>query len=268
MQEYILWYDRPAANWNEALPLGNGFMGAMCFGGTLVDRFQLNLDSLWHGTFRDRINPDAKASIPKIRELLREGRIGEAEDMANETMSGIPEYQSRYVPLGDLFLIPDCGERIQLLGIREHWNPQVTKNEELPGYRRSLDIRTGIHSVSYEKEGISFSRESFISYPDRIMAVNTKGSSYRIMIARSADAGDIKRIDDKTLCMEGIECDEGVRYCFAVRVINGEVTFAGQTMHCSADSLILVAGQTGFYVEDPLSDILSVLDKAEEKGYV
>ena len=78
MQEHILWYNKPATNWNEALPLGNGFMGAMCFGGTLVDRYQLNLDSLWHGTFRDRINPDAKESIPVIRKLIREGRITEA----------------------------------------------------------------------------------------------------------------------------------------------------------------------------------------------
>ena len=76
--ENTLWYDRPAANWNEALPLGNGFMGAMCFGGTLIDRFQLNLDSLWHGYYRDRINPDARKSVDRVRDLLREGRIREA----------------------------------------------------------------------------------------------------------------------------------------------------------------------------------------------
>ena len=267
MKEQILWYDRPASDWNEALPLGNGFMGAMCFGGTLVDRFQLNLDSLWHGTFHDRINPDARASIPRIRELLREGRITEAEELANETMAGIPEYQSRYVPLGDLFLIPDGGERIQLLGIREYWNPQLYKNEDLKGYKRSLDIRSGVHSVSYEKEGVLFEREAFISCPDRVMAIRTKGSSYRIMIARGADAGDIRRIDDKTLCMEGTECEGGIRYFFAVRIIDGEASFSGQTMHCSEGSTILVSGQTSFYSDDPRSYVISVIDSAEEKGY-
>ena len=71
-----LWYDRPAANWNEALPLGNGRLGAMVFGGTVVERVALNEDSLWYGGFRDRVNPDAKDALPKIRQLLREERIG------------------------------------------------------------------------------------------------------------------------------------------------------------------------------------------------
>ena len=116
MKESLLWYKRPAAKWNEALPLGNGFMGAMCFGGTLIDRFQLNLDSLWQGRFRDRINPDARDAVGRIRSMLREGRIREAEELADEALSGIPDYQCRYVPLGDLFLIPEGEEHICMQG--------------------------------------------------------------------------------------------------------------------------------------------------------
>ena len=86
-----LWYDKATNDWNKALPLGNGFMGAMCYGGTLVDRFQLNNDSIWWSGPRDRINPDAREGIPEIRKLIREGRISEAEDLANEVMAGIPE---------------------------------------------------------------------------------------------------------------------------------------------------------------------------------
>ncbi len=69
-----LWYTNSAKDWNSALPLGNGFMGAMCFGGNIIDRFQLNADSLWYGGYRDRINPDAKKNIPEIRRLISEGK--------------------------------------------------------------------------------------------------------------------------------------------------------------------------------------------------
>ena len=116
-----LWYKKAAEDWNSALPLGNGFMGAMCFGGTVIDRFQLNNDSVWWGGYRNRINPDAKENIPEIRRLIRDGRIADAEELANESMAGIPDYQSHYEPLADLFIIPEGKERIQILGIREAW---------------------------------------------------------------------------------------------------------------------------------------------------
>ena len=267
MNEHILWYDKPASNWNEALPLGNGFMGAMCFGGTLIDRYQLNLDSLWNGVFRDRVNPDALDSIDTIRSLLREGRIREAEELSNETLSAIPDYQCRYVPLGDLFLIPDGRERINLLGMREYWNPQLNTIEEIPGYRRSLDIHSAIHNVSYEKEGLQFKRECFISYPDRVMVIKTSGAPFRLMIARGSDAGIYTRADDRTLCMSGQACADGIRYHMAVRVPGGPVEIRGQMMHCPADSVILIAGQTDFYTDDPESDVMKTLDAASQKSY-
>ena len=117
-----LWYKAPAAEWNSALPLGNGYMGAMCFSGTVIDRFALNAESLWYGGPRDRINPDAKANIPKIRKLIREGQIREAEELANETMAAVPDHMSHYEPLADVFLIPDGDEKIGLLGLRDRWS--------------------------------------------------------------------------------------------------------------------------------------------------
>ena len=82
-----LWYDKATSDWNCALPLGNGFMGAMCFGGTLIDRFQLNNDSVWWGGSRNRINPDAKESIPVIRKLIREGRIIACGDVSQSRIT-------------------------------------------------------------------------------------------------------------------------------------------------------------------------------------
>ncbi len=267
MKESLLWYKRPAAKWNEALPLGNGFMGAMCFGGTLIDRFQLNLDSLWQGRFRDRINPDARDAVGRIRSMLREGRIREAEELADEALSGIPDYQCRYVPLGDLFLIPEGEEHISLQGLRDYWNPQLVRNEELPGYRRSLDLRCGIHRTAYEKNGCRFSRESFISYPDRVMAIRSSGAPFRLLLTRGSDAEAKGRLNENTFCMEGQGGAGGVRYYLAVRVIGGPVQIRGQVVHCPADCLVLAAGQTDFYVPDPAADVLKTLDEAEKKGY-
>lgn len=120
-----LWYTNPANDWNSALPLGNGFMGAMCFGGNIIDRFQLNADSLWYGGYRDRINPDAKKNIPEIRRLISKGKISEAEKLADLSMAAIPDFQSHYEPLCDLFIIPESGEKISLFGLRDSWSDRI-----------------------------------------------------------------------------------------------------------------------------------------------
>ncbi len=262
-----LWYKKAAADWNAALPLGNGFMGAMCFGGTLIDRFQLNNDSIWWGGPRDRINPDASDNIPVIRRLIREGRITEAEELANETMAGIPENQSHYEPLGDLFIIPEGSERIRILGIREHWSDQLNRIEDLPDYRRELDIDTGVHTVSYTKEGVFFSRESFISFPDRVMAIKCKGTPLRIFMERSDQCEKVYKISDDTLCMEGRTGANGIRFCMVIRALKGDPYIKGRTLHLNGDAQLLVASQTDFYADDPVADAIAALDKAQETGY-
>ncbi len=262
-----LWYERSTNDWNSALPLGNGFMGAMCFGGTLVDRFQLNNDSIWWSGPRDRINPDARAGIPEIRKLIREGRISEAEDLANEVMAGIPEYQSHYEPLGDLFIIPDGSERIQILGIREHWNGQLNCIEEIPDYVRELGIDTGIHTVSYTKEGVKFVRESFISYPDRVMVIKCQGNPLRIFSERADQCEKVYKLSDNTLCMEGRPGAGGPAFCMAMRAVEGKSYIKGRTLHTDGDAVILIASQTEFYSDDPVSDAVRTLDEAEKLGY-
>ncbi|MBP5553567.1 MAG: glycoside hydrolase family 95 protein [Lachnospiraceae bacterium] len=262
-----LWYDRSTNDWNCALPLGNGFMGAMCFGGTLVDRFQMNNDSIWWGGMRDRINPDAKESIPVIRKLIREGRITEAEDMANETLAGIPEYQSHYEPLGDLFIIPGGSERIQILGIRERWSGQLNRIEEISDYKRELNIDTGIHTVSYTKEGVRFVRESFISYPDKVMAVKCQGTPLRIFSERADQCEKVYKLSDNTLCMEGKCGGDGTAFCMVIRAVKGNPYIKGRTIHADGNAEILVASQTDYYCKDYVEDAVKTLDEAEKLGY-
>ena len=99
-----LWYTQPAADWNAALPAGNGRLGCMQFGGVARERFQLNEDSLWSGGPMHRLNPDASATLPKVQELLRQGRLPDAERLALDGLASTPCGMRAYQPLGDLTL--------------------------------------------------------------------------------------------------------------------------------------------------------------------
>lgn len=176
----------------------------------LLRNFQLNSDSVWCGGFRDRINPDARENIPVIRRLLREGKIRAAEELANETVAAVPDYQSHYEPLGDVFFIPEGDERMYFLGLRDYWSEQLNRSEALPDYRRELDIDSGIHTVSYTKNGTAFRRESFISYPDKVMGVKCSGTPLRIIIERGSYCEKVYKLSENTICMEGQAGANGV----------------------------------------------------------
>ena len=94
MNSSILSFNKPASDWNEAFPVGNGRMGAMVFGGIATELLQLNEDSVWYGGPRDRINPSAIEKLPLIRQAIDEGRIKDAEDMCALALSGMPDTQS------------------------------------------------------------------------------------------------------------------------------------------------------------------------------
>ena len=99
-----LWYEQPAANWEEAMPVGNGRLGAMMCGAVKQETIWLNEDSVWSGKPVNRINPDAKENVPKIRRLIREGRIPEAEELALLSLCGTPNSQRSYETAGELYL--------------------------------------------------------------------------------------------------------------------------------------------------------------------
>ncbi len=262
-----LWYKAPADNWNKALPVGNGVMGAMCFGGTVIDRFQLNNDSIWWGGFRDRINPDAKENIPVIQRLIREGKIRAAEELANETVAAVPDYQSHYEPLADVFFIPESDERIYFLGLRDYWSEQLNRVETLPDYKRELDIEKGIHTVSYTKNSMHFCRESFLSCPDKVMAVKCEGTPLRIIMERAVYCEKIYKLSENTLCMEGQAGADGVKYCLVIRAVSGNPYIKGRTLHCDGNAEILMTSQTSFYCDNYLEEGVKALDQAEKLGY-
>src|SRR5882724_11685565 len=100
----LLWYSHAATQWNEALPIGNGRLGAMVFGGPATEHLQLNEDTVWAGEKRDRNNPEGAKSVPEVKRLLMAGKIKEAEALADMTMIGIPRRMPQYQTLGDLEL--------------------------------------------------------------------------------------------------------------------------------------------------------------------
>ena len=101
----VLFYRQPAKEWVEALPIGNGRLGGMVFGGVPAERIQLNEDTFWSGGPYDPINPEALTYLPKVRQLIREGRYKEAQDLADQKLMGRPRHLQAYQPLGDLRLV-------------------------------------------------------------------------------------------------------------------------------------------------------------------
>ena len=151
-----LWYDKPAARWEEALPVGNGRLGAMVFGGTAEERLQLNESTLWGGRPHDYTNPEAGKHLAELRRLIFEGKMREAEKLGGE-MLGRPHMQRPYQPLGDL--------RLRFPG-----------HEKVERHVRALDLDQAIAQTSYRIGDVEFKREVFVSFPDQAIVIRLSSS--------------------------------------------------------------------------------------------
>lgn len=158
-QPLTLWYTKPAGKWLEALPLGNGRIGAMVYGGVSDERIQLNESTLWSGGPKDWNNPGALKVLPEIRKLIAAGKYAEAHEMGKQMMG--PFTQS-YLPMGELLLSFE--------------GPDGAKPAEAPAYRRSLDLDRGVAEVRYRIGDVTFTREAFISHPDQVLVVRLTSS--------------------------------------------------------------------------------------------
>ena len=148
----VLWYDRPAAEWVEALPIGNGRLGAMIFGRTANERLQLNEDTIFAGGPYDPNNPEALEALPEARRLIFAGRYKEASDLIGAKMMARPLKQMPYQPLGDLIL-------------------DFPGHENTSNFKRELDLDTAIATVTYVVGGVKFTREIFSSPIDQVIVV-------------------------------------------------------------------------------------------------
>jgi alpha-L-fucosidase 2 len=231
-----LWYDRPADRWVEALPIGNGRLGAMVFGGRAEERIQFNEGTLWTGKPHEYQHPGAVKYLPVLRSLLAEGRQKEAEALAMQEFMSVPLRQMAYQPFGDL--------RLRFDG-----------HDEGDPYRRELDLDSAVATVRYRSSRVSYERQAFASHPDGVIVV-------RVSADRPGRVGFIARMDsphpgartravgDDQLALAGRMREDGVRFEARLRVEakGGRVVVEEDRITVEgADSAVLVlAAATSF----------------------
>ncbi|NLY61475.1 MAG: glycoside hydrolase family 95 protein [Clostridiales bacterium] len=254
-----LWYKESARDWNEALPIGNGRLGGMIFGNTEKERIQLNEDSIWYGGPVDRNNPDAFTYLPKIRSLLFEGKIKEAERLATMALSGTPEGQRHYQPLGDLFL-----------------NFNHDKNR-VENYLRELDLNSGLVKVQYSHDGVTYTREHFASAVDQVIVIRITADkpssiSFDAQLRRGKYIEKIQKIAYDSIMLRGnTGGEEGISFSTIVRAIarGGKVCTIGENLLVEdADEVVLLlSAATTFRNEDYIDVCEGYIDNAAGRSY-
>ena len=289
-QSLRLWYDHPANSsiadlkegwrndpeWLKAFPVGNGFLGAMVFGDVNLDRIQLNEKSLWSGSTDDNNNPDAYASLDKIRELLFRGKYKEATELTLKTQvckgAGSGQGNGANVPfgcfqtLGDLWL--DFG-----------------KSEGYDDYHRELNLNKGMVIVTYKQGGIKYRREIFASYPDRALVMRITGDkkgSLNFKASLNRPERYKTHAENDHLLMSGTmnngKGGEGMHYAVRIKAITkgGSVTCADSTLSVKiADEVLLILTASTNYKQDypsyigpdPAVTSLEQLNSASSKSY-
>jgi alpha-L-fucosidase 2 len=252
-----LWYRQPAGNdWNSALPVGNGRLGAMIFGGIHSERLQLNEDTIWMRTTQERNNPAALPHLKKVRELLFDGKPQEAAHLADITMMGTPNRLLPYQPLGELeFLFP----------------PQ---NKNVQDYVRWLDLDTAICGTRFCIEDITYEREVFVSAHDQVLVMRLTASQpanldFAVRLVRLHDASS--GAQDNRLFLEGQAGREGTKF-FALaqlQVEGGQLSVVGDRLRvekADAVTIVLSAG-TDYRGEEPHDMATKYLDAALQHSY-
>ncbi|TDE18354.1 glycoside hydrolase family 95 protein [Dyadobacter psychrotolerans] len=242
-----LWYKQPAREWEEALPVGNGKLAAMVFGGVATEHIQFNEETLWTGEPRSYAHKGAGKYLGQIRTLLSEGKQKEAETLATKEFMGDPVRQMAYQPFGDLYIdFPD--------------------HENFTEYKRELDLKEGISKVRYKSGNNEYSREVFASYPSQAIYVKINGGkAARLNFSLRMDALHVnKKVSGaKNELTLNVKVDKGVLEGVArVKIItdgqlsevNGKITVKNAT----SATLVLAAATT--YV-----DYKSVNGKPVEK---
>lgn len=200
-----LWYNQPAKQWVEALPIGNGRLGAMVFGNPSKEEIQLNENTVWAGQPHRNDNPDAKDALPEVRRLIFEGKYREAQDLVNRKFISRISQGMSYQTVGNIDL-------------------SMPEHENFTNYYRELNIETAVTSTHYDVDGVTYKREAFASFPDqviifRITAIRPGKINFTASMNRPAPA-DISTEGNDRLIISGVtgDCDS----------IKGAVKFQAQ----------------------------------------
>lgn len=234
-----LWYAKPASQWVEALPIGNGRLGAMVFGGVEKEHLQFNEDTLWAGKPHEYQHEGAVNHLPEIRKLLADGKQREAQDLAGREFLSQPVHQQKYQPFGDLF--------IESMGA-----------ENATDYRRDLDLTRAVTSVHYRVGDIAYQRVAFASKPDQVLVWRetaskpgsvsfkvTLGSPHKnVSIVATGDSLVLTRTGDDKWKKDNLAFEARVR----VVTDGGKVTVAENaiTVEQANSATLVLASATSF----------------------
>lgn len=253
-----LWYRQPAENWNEALPIGNGRIGAMIFGKVQNERIQLNEETVWSGDYVDRNNPDCLKNLPEIRRLIANGETEKAEKLLRYAVTGTPVSERVYQTLCDMNIEFDYG----------------AEKGEAEGYERSLDLTTAVSSVKFRINGAEFTREAFCSYVDNVLAMRFAAGgggklSFTVTMSRSIYYDRVWGENGNTIAIDGT-C-ESIGFCAMARayVKNGSVKTIGEYLiiEDADEAVVYFTAATSFREKDYRAYCRMALDAAGKKGY-
>ncbi|OME85225.1 alpha-L-fucosidase [Paenibacillus sp. FSL A5-0031] len=250
-----MYFDKPADVWTEALPVGNGHLGAMIFGGVERERLQLNEDTLWSGPPKGDNNPNALAVLPEVRKLLQEERYEDADELAKSMLG---PYTQSYLPLGDLIL--------------DFYHGDLATE-----YKRSLDLATAIARVEFKVGNNRIIRETFCSYPDKILVMRLTASEASSLNFSARMQSPLKyrmSVRDDSLVMNG-RCPDHVDpsyYCtdnpivYKEEVESEAIRFeAGLT--ATADGGMIELDDSGLHVSKASSVMLIWTAASSFNGY-
>ncbi|MDN3594821.1 glycoside hydrolase family 95 protein [Zunongwangia endophytica] len=261
-----LWYDKPAENWNEALPIGNGRLGAMVFGSPSVERLQLNEETIWAGQPNSIAHEKALEALPEVRKLIFEGKYKEAQDLAtsdirSQTNNGMP-----YQTFGNVYI-------------------SFAGHSNYTDYYRDLDIQNAIASVSYKVDGVTFNREILSAFKDDVIAVKLSADrpgmiTTNILMQSPYDKtdpvsrGDVIMLDGTSSNHEGLRGGVDFEGRLAVETVGGSVKSENGTIAIKdADSAtIYISIATNFknykdLSEDVRKKTISLLNNARKKDF-
>ena len=267
--ETKLWYTQQANLFEEALPIGNGTLGAMVYGGTHTEKLSLNLDTLWSGKQQDYVSENAPAVYKQAQQLMLEGKVSEAEDLMVNKFNNM--WSAYYLPMANLYIESD--------------------RADATGYRRELDLASAIATTSFADAV----REAFVSFPHKCLVIRETGKKANYKIHLDSQLQYKVTVEGNNLILTG-RCpaeggsrwkdsgyepfiyteDEGITFTLALKIItDGKVTAADDalTVQNASELTILAAAESSYaghgqpYDETHEEKCRQLLDRAASAGF-